>query len=401
MVAGLFRRRQDRRGGAALRPLFQARLEPRPVAGAELHQSPGHLLALAGACRRRLPRGVRGQPGLGSRPALQRAAGSGADRTYPACALSLARHRRLHRAGRGSEKLCPRGRPPRVAGAFRTDRRGGEGGRDRRPARRVPRLPPAARDLAAGRHHHPHAQPARSPAPLCLVHPRAHQLSRLRSDHRRQPVDRAGRARLPGQLRRASVRAGAQARQAVQLFGDQQPVGRRLPQRADLPAQQRHRGDHARLVAGAGQPCAAPACGRRGRDALLPQRHDPARRRGDWRARSGSPSVLRHAAGPRRTDGTCAVDPGDERGHCRLHGGAARNLRTGRRPRSAVAGGLQRHRFLPAPAPARLHQHLDAVRGALSPRVGHPRLRHHAGEAPALRAGGGVHASPLGRRAGA
>jgi hypothetical protein len=53
---------------------------------------------------------------------------------------------------------------------------------------------------------------------------------------------------------------------------------------------------------------------------------------------------------------------------------------------------------VPAAAPARLRQRLDAVCAPLPPRVRLARRARRARQARALHAGGGVHALPLGRR---
>ena len=103
-----------------------------------------------------------------------------------------------------------------------------------------------------------------------------------------------------------------------------------------------------------------------GRDALLPRRHDPARRRRARPQRHRRPALHRLPARISRNGRPAPRRAHRQRDDHRLRGRAARRLSGRRRHGRVACDRLQRSRSLPARRRARLSQRADAARGALS-----------------------------------
>ena len=236
-------------------------------------------------------------------------------------------------------------------------------------------------------------------------HPREDDLPEFRDHHRRQRLRRSSNPRLsrePGGGGSRPRHPGAErhrpgVRQVVQFLGDEQQGRARGPRGRHRPREQRSRGDRsgmARRDGGAGSP---PRDRLRRRHALLPERHDPARRIHPGPGRRGGPCVPQL---PQGNGGQVQPRPAGPEllgGHGRVPRRAQERLRAGRRPRCGRSrGGLQRRGLLPEGARGRVPEPLDAVRRAVPPRERQPRRRQHAGQGRPLPPRGGAHADPMG-----
>jgi hypothetical protein len=294
--------------------------------------------------------------------------------------------RGLHRAEPGAEKLYDPGRHPRAARSLHQRRGGRHRHRARSAAQHVPLALAAALAGAPGEPDHPDAGPARAHRGGRAQHPAEDDLSQLRDPAGRQRQRRGGDPRV---LREdpAGGRAGARAalRPPLQLFGDQQLRGAACARRHHRTGEQRRRGREPGLADRDGQPRLQAGDRLRRREALLHQRHHPAWRGDPGPRRRGGAQPQDRAAAQRgllRPPQARAEPVG---GHGRVPHRAARRVPPGRRPRRGEPGDrVQRRRFLPARAGGRLSQPLDAVRGALSPRIDQPRPGGHPRESGAL-----------------
>ena len=288
---GLQRRGQDRRSGTPARPLLQARLRSRCCSWARTSSAICPCSARTWWTGPGVPRGVRGQPGLGPHPAGQRARVGGAGRAHPSCPVPLARARELDGGARVGQAVRRRRRAARRGRSPGADRAWRPGDADRQVGSQPGGLG-AARPGTPGQHRGPDHGTGGS----CSGASTACWPSRQYPDFEVVVVDNSSEslptlAVPPGLRRPASGSCATSGRSTTRRINN--AAVQRTHRRRRLPPQRRHRGHLRRVAHGDGEPGAPAGRRRRRRQAVLRRRRGSSTPGSSW---ASAASPVTHSA---------------------------------------------------------------------------------------------------------